>query len=337
MSDTKFGVAYPTGMEGLMYPVPFCDTSDLVAIAETAESFEYHSIGGNDHIITQDYVKEEWEKDPRYYDVFNTFSYIAAKTDEIHLNTAVTVLPLRDPVWVAKQAMTLDQLSDGRVILGTGVGAYREEFEAINPEVSLPRGKIMDESVEALSVLLEDGPTNYEGSHVRFEDVDLYPKPKQDPFPLYVGGNHENALRRAVQHGRGWLPAGLTPSEIADRTENLVELCQKYDRDPDEIEVAPQLIATVGHDGTSARDIFKRSQVFEHLKSLTGATLKDQSLDDLTEQNLIGTPDDIIKKIQNYRDVGVTHFPAIIFAANDIPDLKQQMRVFAEHVMPSFT
>lgn len=336
MSDTNFGVAYPTGMEGLMYPVPFCDTADLVELAVEAETLGFDSIGGNDHIITQDYVEKEWENDPRYYDVFNTFSYIAAKTSEIKLNTAVTVLPLRNPVWVAKQAMTLDRFSDGRLLLGTGVGAYREEFEAVHPDVSLPRGKIMDESVEALAQLFDEGAANYDGEYVHFEGVDLYPKPVQNPFPIYVGGNHPNAMERAVRYGQGWLPAGLTPAEIRDRNENLQALCDEYDRNPADIDVAPQLIAAIDTDGETARRTFKRSQVFEHLKSLAGSTLKDQSLEDLATQNLIGSPDELIEKLERYHDANVDHFPAIIFAANDVSGLKNQMKVFADTVIPSF-
>lgn len=336
MSETRFGAAYPTGMEGLMYPVPFSDTDDLVELAVEAESLGFDSIGGNDHIVTQDYVSAEWDDDPRYYDVFNTFSYVAAKTSEITLNTAVTVLPLRDPVWVAKQAMTLDRLSGGRLLLGTGVGAYREEFEAVHPDVSMTRGRIMDESVEALARLFAEGPASYDGEHVAFEDVDLSPRPVQDPFPLYVGGNHPNAMRRAVAYGDGWLPAGLTPAEIEERNADLATLCSEHDRDLDEIDVAPQLIAAIDSDGRTARETFERSQVFEHLKSLSVSTLQDQSLEDVVAENLIGTPDDIVEKLTRYREAGVSHFPAIIFAANDVAQLHDQMETFARTVMPSF-
>ncbi len=337
MPEMRFGAAYPTGMEGLMYPVPFSDVDDLVRLAVEAEAMGFDSIGGNDHIVTQDYVREEWDEQPRYWDVFNTFSYVAAKTSEIRLNTAVTVLPLRDPVWVAKQAMTLDRFSDGRLLLGTGVGAYREEFEAVHPTVDLPRGRIMDESVEALAGLLEPGPSSYDGEAVSFEGVELLPRPVQDPLPLYVGGNHPNALRRAVAHGHGWLPAGLTPGEMADRADDLEALCAEYDRSPEEIDLAPQLIAALGEDSAAARRAFDRSQVANHLESLTKSTLKDQSMDDLVDQNLIGSPDDVIERLARYREVGVTHFPAIIFAANDVDGLLDQWRTFADEVAPSFS
>jgi len=336
MTDVRCGVAFPTGMEGLMYPVPFGEPDDLIGIATLAEDLGYDSIGGNDHIVVQDYVREEWQESPRYYDVFTTYAHVAAETEHLKLNTAVTVLPLRDPVWVAKQAMTLDVLSDGRLILGTGVGAYREEFEAIHSDVALPRGLAMDESMEALSDLLAGERASYDGEYVQFEDVELRPHTVQNPLPVYVGGNHPNALERAVKWGHGWLPAGITPDELAERTDRLEALCEEHDRDPDDIDVAPQLIAGVSTDEATAHERFRESQVFEHLKSLTGSTLKDQDLDDVVDQNLIGSPDQLIEKLEAYVEVGVTHFPAIIFAANDVPELERSMGVFADEVMGSF-
>jgi len=334
MSDIRFGVGYPTGMEGMMYPVPFAEPDGLVEIAKFAEQLGFDSIGGNDHIVVQDYVREEWDERPRYYDVFTTYGHIAAETEEIRLNTTVTVLPLRDPVWVAKQAMTLDVLSDGRVTLGTGVGAYREEFEAIRPGMDVPRGAIMDEASAALADLLSGENTSYDGNVIQFKEVELRPEPVQDPLPVYVGGNHPNAVKRAVKWGQGWLPAGLTSSEVEERIADLNQLCKQHGRDPAEVEVAPQLIAGVGPDAEAARDRFRDSQVFEHLKSLSGSTLKDQDLEALIENNLIGSPAEIIDSLEAYIAAGVTHFPAIIFAANTLSELKRSMRIFAKEVMP---
>jgi len=323
-------------MEGLMYPVPFCDTEELEELAVTAETLEYDSIGGNDHVITQEYVKEEWDDPPKYYDVFTTMAYAAAVTSEITLNFAVAVLPMRNPAWVAKQSMTLDQLSDGRVILGTGIGSYREEFEALNPHVDMPRGKIMDESVEALSLLLDDEPAGYDGDFVRIGEMDLYPKPEQDPFPLYIGGNHENAIRRAAKWGQGWLPAALSPRELREGMAHLEQACQRHGRDRSEVDVGLQLNACIAETDEAAREKFKRSQLFAHVESLSEATLQDQSMEELIQENLIGSPESIIEKVQNYIDQGLSHFPAIIFAANDVEDLTHQMTMFADEIMPSF-
>ena len=83
MSAIKFGVGFPTGMEGMMYPVPFCDPENLYQIAREAEDGGFDSIGGNDHIVTQEYVKKSWKSPPRYYEIFETFSYLAAKTETL--------------------------------------------------------------------------------------------------------------------------------------------------------------------------------------------------------------------------------------------------------------
>lgn len=339
MTRTQFGVAFPTGMEGLMYPVPFCDVDDLVNIATLAEELGFHSIGGNDHIITQDYVKDEWEQEPNYYDIFNTFSFIAAQTEELVLNTAVTVLPLRDPVWVAKQATTVDVLSDGRLLLGVGVGAYREEFEAVKPEVDLPRGQIMDESVEAVADLLNGrGPVDYNGEHVRFDGVELHPSPRQDPLPIYVGGNHPNALRRAVRYGQGWLPAGMSVEQIDQRVSEHAAYFEEHGRSPDDLAIAPQLMACLGESRREARTRFGQSQLFEHNKSLAESTLKEQSLDldDIVDDEPIGTPESVIDTLKEYVDIGITEFPGMIFVADTVADLESQMTMFAEEVMPSF-
>jgi probable F420-dependent oxidoreductase len=336
MSDTSFGVAYPTGMEGLMYPVPFCDETDLVELAVLAEDLGFDSIGANDHIVTQQYVAAEWEQWPNYYDLFTTLAFAAAHTDDLVLNTAVTVLPMRDPVWVAKQAATLDVLSGGRVLLGCGIGAYREEFEAIEPDATSPRGRIMDEALEAVSDLLAGGATTYDGEHVRFEGVDLHPRPAQDPLPVYVGGNHPNALERTVKWGHGWLPAGMAPEELDERIDRLEELCEAHGRDPADIEVAPQLVACIDDDPDKSRTRFRESQVFKHLESLADSTLKGQALDEVVETELIGTPEQIIEKVEAYRDAGVTRFPAIIFAGDEVAEVKKGMELFAEDVMPAF-
>jgi len=327
-------------MEGLMYPVPFCDVSDLVSIAQRAEALGFHSIGGNDHIVTQEYVKAEWPQQPNYYDVFNTLSYVAARTDDLVLNTTVTVLPLRNPVWVAKQASTVDALSDGRMCLGVGVGAYREEFESVHPSVDISRGRIMDESVEALAGLLySDDPVSYVGEHVRFEAVDLHPRPVQDPLPIYVGGNHPNALRRAIRHGQGWLPAGMSPGQIEERLRDHESTFEEVGRSPEEIEVAPQLVACLDETTREARSKFAASQLFQHNKSLADSTLKDQSLevDDIVEHEPIGTPDEVIEKLNAFVNVGINEFPGMIFVAEAVDELESQMELFAEEVMPSFT
>jgi alkanesulfonate monooxygenase SsuD/methylene tetrahydromethanopterin reductase-like flavin-dependent oxidoreductase (luciferase family) len=198
----------------------------------------------------------------------------------------------------------------------------------------------MDESLEALAKLLHcDGPVSYDGEHVRFEAVELHPETVQDPLPVYVGGNHPNALRRAIHHGQGWLPAGMDPGQIEERLRGHESTFEDVGRSPEEIEIAPQLVACIGETTRAARSTFAESQMYEHNKSLADSTLKDQSLeiDDIVEHEPIGTPDDVIDTLNTFVDVGVTEFPGMIFVANAVDELESQMELFAEEVMPSFT
>src|SRR3712207_4153381 len=123
----KFGVALPSCTEGLCYPVPFTSPEVLQRISVAAEELGYDSVWCNDHLTTQRYVRQRWPQPPSYYDPFVALSFVAAATRRVRLGTSVVVLPMREPVVVAKQASTLDVFSGGRLILGVGLGARSEE------------------------------------------------------------------------------------------------------------------------------------------------------------------------------------------------------------------
>ena len=92
----------------------------------------------------------------------------------------ILVLPMRhDIVVAAKQLVTLDHFSGGRLEIGVGIGAYREEFLALQPGNKIPRGKILDEGIPALQALLRDRVATFEGDYYAYHDVELYPKPMQ--------------------------------------------------------------------------------------------------------------------------------------------------------------
>jgi alkanesulfonate monooxygenase SsuD/methylene tetrahydromethanopterin reductase-like flavin-dependent oxidoreductase (luciferase family) len=114
----------------------------------------------------------------------------------------------RDIVAFAKQVATLDHFSNGRLELGLGIGAYREEFDAVQPDTKLNRGDIVEEGVQALLKLFGERVSSFEGRFYRYRDVELYPKPKQKRLPIYIGGNNANNLRRTAKWAYGWLPAG---------------------------------------------------------------------------------------------------------------------------------
>ena len=146
----RVSVGLPTGMEGLSYPIPFSEPETIIRIARHAEALGYHSVWGNDHMTTQHYVRAEFPTPPRFWEPLITYAFVAAATETLRFGTGILVLPMRrDIVVTAKQIATLDHFSGGRLEIGLGIGAYREEFDALQPDSGLTRAQIIDEGIPA--------------------------------------------------------------------------------------------------------------------------------------------------------------------------------------------
>ncbi|MER5626792.1 LLM class flavin-dependent oxidoreductase [Streptosporangium sp. NPDC002544] len=330
----RFGLGVPTGTEGLMYPVPYADAAEAVELAVQAERLGFDSVWGNDHVTTQGYVREEFDTPPRYYDPFAYLSYVAALTSRIRLATAIMVLPFRNPVVAAKQVATLDRLSGGRAVLGVGIGAYREEFEAMNPGRRINRGEHAAEAIQALNALFTERRASFKGRWVEFEDVESYPKPAQPALPILSGGNAPGSRTRAALYAGGWLPACLTPGEVAAGIADIRAQAAAAGRElPGGFEVALQVAVCVAPTHEEAWRRFRASQLHNHMVSLSGTTLKDQGVSDLASRNLIGTPDSVAEQIAAYRQAGVDTLAGLLFAADTVPETLDAMHEFSETVI----
>ena len=334
----RVSVGLPTGMEGLTYPIPFSDPETVIRIAQHAEALGYHSVWGNDHMTTQQYVRAEFETPPRFWEPLITYSFVAAATKTLRFGTGILVLPMRrDIVVTAKQIATLDHFSGGRLEIGLGIGAYREEFDALQPDSPLTRAQIIDEGIPALKALFSERVASFDGKFFKYRDVELYPKPKQTHLPIYVGGNNAANLRRTAKWADGWLPAAVHVDRLRDDVKQLHDLAAAEGRDPNDIEVAPQYIVHIGKTREAALERFGETQMCAHLTSLRKSTLKDQGALGHEDINLIGTVDDVVERAILFREAGVTHLCGLYFAANSETELLDQMQVFAEDVVPRIT
>ncbi|MGH9138510.1 MAG: TIGR03619 family F420-dependent LLM class oxidoreductase [Acidimicrobiales bacterium] len=329
----QFGLGVPTGTEGMMYPVPYAGPAEAVRLAVAAEELGFDSVWGNDHVSTQRYVREEFADPPRFYDPLSFLSFVAARTTRISLATAILVMPFRHPVVAAKQLATLDQLSGGRAICGVGIGAYREEFEAMWPGRQLHRGRFAVEYIDALRVLFQERRASYRGEFIEFDDVESFPKPTQQRFPILSGGNAEGVRRRAALQCDGWIPACLSPDEIASGLDEIRERAASAGRSLDGFDVAPQLAVSLGSTREAALEWFNRSQLAAHMRSLSKTTLKDQQDGDVVSRNLIGTADEVVGQVRRYAAAGVTTLSALLFACNTVAETLDAMHEFAETVI----
>lgn len=331
----KISVGLPTGMEGLMYPVPFATPDNIIEIAVHAERLGYHSVWGNDHMTTQNYVREEFSTPPNYWEPLITYGFVAAATKTLRMGTGMLVLPMRrDIVVTAKQIATLDQFSGGRIEIGIGVGAYREEFEALQPHFKAHRGNMVDEGLMALRQLFTKRTASHEGEYYQYRNVEMYPKPLQKELPLYLGGNNKNAIMRAAKSGNGWMPACVELNALRESVKILHDLAASHGRDIAALEVAPQYVVYLGKSREQAIARFKQSQMYNHLVSLSKSTLRDQGAIAHEDINLVGDAQHLIDLGLKLKEAGATHLLGLYFAVNTMPELLEQMQVFAEEVIP---
>lgn len=319
-----------------MYPIPFAQAPDNIRLAQLAEKLGYDSVWGNDHVSTQHYVRHEYPQAPNYYAPLLVLAAIGAATQRIKLATALLVVPFRHPVVIAKEVATLDQLTGGRVLLGVGIGAYREEFEAMygaEAAKKVNRGELLDEALEALDRLWTQDDASFAGKYFTFESVQSYPKTVQQPVPIYIGGNSPEGWRRCGRYGQGWLPAVLSPAEVAHGVGQIRSHLEANGRGDASIDIAPQLVVSLGRTHEEAVQHFEASQVHKHLVSLKKSTLKGQQGGSFSERSLIGTPDEVLEQIHRYTAAGVTTFSAMLFADNTPAGFMESMQWFSEEVM----
>ena len=179
-------------------------------------------------------------------DVTATFGFLAASTKTLRFGTGVALIPQRNPIYTAKEMVTLDWLSDGRLDFGIGVGWNKEEVEACGYRWE-DRGKRCDEFLEVMRRLWTEPVVDFAGKWVKFETLRLDPKPIQKPhIPIVVGGYADAAFNRAVRFGAGWYGFNLDPARTGQMLAKLDEAFARAGRTrgPDyQIIVTPPMTA----------------------------------------------------------------------------------------------
>lgn len=330
-----FSICLATGFEGVMYPIPFCAPEDFATQAQLCERLCYHSVWGNDHITTQGYVREKFPgQTPNFFEPLITLAICAQATDRIMLGTALLVMPMREPVYLAKQVATLDQLSGGRFILGVGLGAYREEFSAMSHrQADTRRGDMLDEGIEAFLRLIREPSASFDGAHYGFKNIEMMPKPKQDPFPFYIGGHNLAAVERAARWGHGWLSGWRPFPELEERIRLLKRRAAEHGRADDAVEIAPQFSMLLARTDAEAEAKYMASGLVAHRLSLN---YTGRNLDHQVSANLVGSPATVIEKIAKLQEMGVDHCSALMIPVDTVTEMNEQIEWFATDIMPNF-
>lgn len=188
------------------------DVNDLVAVAGVADRLGFHHLTCSEHVAVPTAVAAE--RGATYWDPLATLAFLAASTERIRLATQVLVLGYHHPLVLAKSYGTLDRLSGGRVVLGLGVGSLEEEFALLGQPFQ-GRGARADDALEALRAAWGRRQPTYQGTHYEFGDVVVEPVALHEQVPIWIGGRSRRSLRRALEHGTGWVPFALGLDEIS--------------------------------------------------------------------------------------------------------------------------
>ncbi|HET7005750.1 MAG TPA: LLM class F420-dependent oxidoreductase [Candidatus Binatia bacterium] len=271
---TKFGVFLPVSGRA-------ASRKTLMQAAQEAEALGYDSVWAADRLVipwkidtTYPYSKEATfivPPDRPFFDTMTCLAFLAGCTEKIQLGMSVMVLPYRHPLHWSRIATTIDQLSNGRLILGVGVGWMEEEFAAMNAPFK-ERGKVSDEQLTLLKQLWSEEHITFHGKYYNVDDIAFLPKSYQKPrLPIWVGGEGKYAQRRAGRFGDAWFPyfVKVTPEQLAAGYDNVRAEAKKAGRDADDVKLACCLpVELTANDGPPITDYLKGSirQVTERLK-----------------------------------------------------------------------
>jgi probable F420-dependent oxidoreductase len=331
----RIGVGFPGCREGTAYPVGFVRPEDLAVVARRAEELGYYSIWSNDHLTTPHGVSATQAEIPNFYEPVVTYATFANITERLRFMLGVITLPQRDVVLLAKQVATLDRLTRGRVMLGVGLGAYREEFEAVHPGLKgAHRGTMVEEGIEGLRRLFADERASFTGRYVRFAGVELAPKPSQRPFPIYVTAHASSGLERVGRLGDGLIVAARSPDQTRREWAEVRRAAEVHRRDPGALSLHVQTWLAFGETTRAAEERVLRSQHFRRMAAGDPARSDGERLAEYRAGNLLGTPAEVAEQVAAFRAAGASHL-GIILLVDSMEELLADMEVFARKVVPA--
>ncbi len=171
------------------------------------------------------------------YDPFVTLSVMAGVTRTLKLGTGICLVVQRDPIHLAKETASLDQVSGGRFLFGIGGGWNAEEM-ADHGTAYKTRFSLMRERVDAIKTIWTESKPDYSGEYVNFPQMMAWPKPMQKPHPpIHLGGGFPHGAKRAIEYGDGWMPIGTRPN-VLEVVPRFRQMAAEADRNPDEIELS---------------------------------------------------------------------------------------------------
>ena len=301
----KFGIAIPQAFDN-KEPV---DVAMIQSFLKKADTSGYHSV----------WVQEVL--DASLLEPASLLTYAAALTQNLRLGSAVLLTTLRIPLQIAKTLATLDQLSQGRLIIGAALGSNTQNYPAYGISAE-KRVRRFVEGIALMKKLWTEERVNHNGDYWRLHNESLDPKPVQKPHPpIWLGGSHLNALRRAVQLGNGWL-GGRTPTQkFREHVSAVHRYLDEFSRDPADFMIGKRTYIAV--DKNKSRAEQKLNQWFNQVYKVR---------DIANSSAIYGNEQECIDKLGEVVLAG-----AKLLILNPISDHMEHLERLAKNVLPKIS
>jgi probable F420-dependent oxidoreductase len=243
----------------------------------------------------------------------SVLAFAAGHTNSIGLGLAVGILATHQPVRLAREAMTIDQLSGGRLTLGVGIGASALPWEAFGV-TARERAPRFEEYLTVMRRLWQESDVDLDGRFVTLTGANMEPKPVQSPMPVWFGASRSRALRRTAKLADGWIAAGSSPSSaFAPMLSELREYLEAEGRDPGSFPVGKRVYVAIDRPPQEVSDFFR-------------AVYSGTVSPDVT---VAGSPNQVLDELLQLREAG-----AELLLVSPVGDDRAQLELVIEHILP---
>jgi probable F420-dependent oxidoreductase len=305
-NQIQFGIAAPQIHRDL--PV---NRAEIQGYIQRAEALDFHSLWVQEQAVLRQAASA--------LEGVSLLGYAAALTRKIQLGTAVLLITLRNPIHLAKSVASLDQLSQGRLIVGVGLGAVTRLYQAygLSPEKKVAR---FMEALVVMQKLWTENDVNFDGKFWKLQKATLVPKPFQKPHPpIWFGANVAPAIKRAAKYGSGFIGAGSSSTEdFRVQVKTLVAALEEQRKDPASFSVAKRVYIAVNRDRDKAGKVTREWFGLYYGRS------------EMAERVAVwGSAEECAEKLQEVVGAG-----ARLLVLNPMFDMRDQLEILAGEVIP---
>lgn len=320
---------------------------ESIRLAQLAEDQGFNSVWTSEHHFFDDGYSPS---------VLPLSAALATATDSIGIGTGIALAPLYDPIRLAEDAATIDNLSGGRFTLGLANGYMQREFDAFGVPKS-ERANRVNETIDICQRAWDDGSFSYQGDVFECEDLRVEPTPVQDSGPpILLGGTSEPAVRRAARKADGHIGVVYYPEDFSEKgsftevKQNVDTIASKCDPASDDFTVSIMQYAHVAEDADDAWEtqqpalVYSRRKYAEHADSRDASeweseALTDERLDALRRGSLVGEPETVVERLREYeRELpGEVLFIARLWHPTfSFEEHAEAIELFGSEVIPEF-